>query len=143
MPWFFGRRKQKDSPPESGEEEPSSEQGDDFIFIEKKGNPMNSNTDNDESSGRLYPALGGAVSYPPPLPSNLFQQHQTEGVNYFSNVPFKLCKELQSSMNNDAAIDKLRVSEISSFIERIGNEDYSYDFFLEKSVINEMNSVSE
>jgi len=43
-------------------------------------------------------------------------------------------------MNNDLEIDGLRINEITSFIERLENQNYNYDFSLEMGVIAEMDS---
>ncbi|XP_025162216.1 uncharacterized protein LOC105191271 isoform X2 [Harpegnathos saltator] len=146
MSWLFGKKKHKDSPPDSTEEEhPSGDQSDDFVVIEKRRTSLPPNVSGEGTShSGLYPFIGGTPTYPAMSTGNLPQLSQQVDVpNYLSGVPFKLCKELQSNVNNDLDIDGLRISEILSFIERLENQNYDYDFTLEESVITEMDSRNE
>lgn len=139
MSWLFGRKKQqKDSPPsESAEEEPS-EPSEGFVIINKGPAPSPPSMAQDES---MYPSLYPHV--PPVVPSNLPKdQAQGDATHYLSGVPFKLCKQLERSMNSDLDIDRLRIDEMLSFIERIENQNYDYSFSAEEGVIAEMNSRS-
>lgn len=144
MSWLFGKKKHKDSPPDSTEEEQSSrDQSDDFVVIEKRRTslPPNVGDGNTPYPGGLYPFIGGTPTYPAMSTGNLPKLvQQADAPHYLSGVPFKLCKQLQSNMNNDLDIDGLRISEILSFIERLGNQNYDYDFILEEGVITEMDS---
>lgn len=144
MSWFFGKKKHKDSSPDSTEEEhPSGEQSDDFVVIEKRRTslPPNVGEGNTSHQGGLYPLIGGIPTYPAMSTGNLPKlSQQVDAPHYLSGVPFKLCKELQSNINNDLDIDGLRISEILSFIERLENQNHDYDFSLEEGVITEMDS---
>lgn len=144
MSWFFGKKKHKDSSPDSREEEHSSgDQSDDFVVIEKRRTslPPNVGGESTSQSSGLYPFIGGTSTYPAMSTGNLPKlSQQVEAPHYLSGVPFKLCKELQTNMNQDLDIDGLRISEILSFIERLENQSYDYDFTLEEGVITEMDS---
>ncbi|XP_014480606.1 PREDICTED: uncharacterized protein LOC106747525 isoform X2 [Dinoponera quadriceps] len=148
MSWLFGKKKHKDSPSDSTEEEqPSRDQSDDFIVIEKRRTslPPNVGGESTSQSSGLYPFIGGTpTTYPAMSTGNLPKlSQQTDAPHYLSGVPFKLSKELQSNMNNDLDIDGLRISEILSFIERLENQNYDYDFTLEEGVIAEMDSRND
>ncbi|KAL0131140.1 hypothetical protein PUN28_002603 [Cardiocondyla obscurior] len=149
MSWLFGRKKHKDSPPESRdeqEERSSTDPGDDFIVIEKRRTslPPNVGEQSTPYPSGLYPFIGGTPMNPTMSAGNLPKLTQQVDVShYLSGVPFKLCKQLQSNMNNDLEIDGLRISEIMSFIERLENQNYNYDFSLETGVISELDSRTE
>ena len=134
MSWFFGKKKHhKESPPDSPEET-STSANDDYIIIEKHANPMSPTSWS--SSGGLYPDLGNGSAGPTTVPSTPTQPQLNsvaDNVNYLQGVPFKLNK----IFDNDFEIDRLRVDEIMSFVLRIKNEDYDYDFSLERSTIIE------
>ncbi|TGZ32210.1 uncharacterized protein LOC112462585 isoform X1 [Temnothorax curvispinosus] len=151
MSWLFGKKKHKDSPPESRdeqEERPPADPGDDFIVIERRRTSLPPNVEH--STGEhgtpypsgLYPFIGGTPMNPAMSAGNLpkLAQQMDNAPHYLSGVPFKLCKQLQSNMNNDLEIDGLRISEIMSFVERLENQNYDYDFSLETGVITEMDS---
>lgn len=153
MSWFFGKKKNKESPTESTEEISSpSSQNDDYIIIEKQANPFapgpEASGNIPSGSGGLYPTLGGdrGVNLPivPPLPgsrSSALADQNTLGDTqaYLSVIPFELNKEL----DRDIELDRLRVDEIANFITRIMSQDYQYDFSVEKGVINEMDAATE
>lgn len=143
MSWLFGKKKHKDSPPDEQEERPPADPGDDFIVIERRRTSLPPNVSDHDTpypSG-LYPFIGGTPMNPTMSVDNLPKlTHQVDAPHYLSGVPFKLCKQLQSNMNNDLEIDSLRISEIMSFIERLENQNYDYDFSLETGVITEMDS---
>lgn len=140
MSWLFGKKKHhKDSPPDSTEEEQLPEQEDGFVTVEPRPAPQPPSL---PSSG-LYPYIGQVPPYrtsPNDLPKG---NNQDETTHYLSGVPFKLCKRLEHSMNSDLEIDRLRISEILSFIERIEQQNYEYEFTLEQGVIAEMNSSQD
>ncbi|XP_017792991.1 PREDICTED: uncharacterized protein LOC108574856, partial [Habropoda laboriosa] len=69
--------------------------------------------------------------------------NQGDTAHYLNGIPFKLCKQLEYNMNNDSEIDKLRISEILSFIEKIEGKSYDYSFSLEKDIVAEMNSKTD
>ncbi|XP_032688345.1 uncharacterized protein LOC116852260 isoform X2 [Odontomachus brunneus] len=144
MSWFFGKKKHKDSPPDSTEEEhPSGDQSDDFVVVERRRTSLPPNVGGESTSHHsgLYPLIGGTPTYPAMSTGNLPKlSQQMEAPHYLSGVPFKLCKKLQSNMNQDLDIDGLRISEILSFIERLESQNYDYDFALEEGVITEMDS---
>ncbi|XP_033219276.1 uncharacterized protein LOC117174344 isoform X2 [Belonocnema kinseyi] len=141
MSWFFGKKKhQKDSPPSSPEETPQG-RGDEFIFIERKNPEPNPGDIGARSSG-LYPSISGLPYYPPMSAQNLPQIPQPDNFNYLNCIPFKYGEDLEKSIHNDMDIDRLRVNEIMSFIERIQKEDTGYGFQVEKSVIAEMDSAN-
>ncbi|XP_011255701.1 uncharacterized protein LOC105250971 isoform X1 [Camponotus floridanus] len=151
MSWLFGKKKHKDSPPESREEQEQEQQtsansGDDFVVIERRRTSLPPNVDGPSTpypSG-LYPFIGGTPMYPTMSADNLPKlSQQVDAPHYLSGVPFKLCKHLESNMNNDLEIDDLRISEILSFIERLENQNYDYDFSLETGVITEMASRTD
>ena len=146
MSWFFGKKKQhRESPPETPQEHTPSD--DNFIFVEQNNQPSS-------NPGNLYPSLNNDVSnfhisnpvapYPM-MPNQLVvkQSSQDGHTSYMGGVPFKFCRELERSMNEDLVIDKLRLNEIHSFIERINVQHYNYSFNTERSVISEMNSQNE
>ena len=141
MSWFFGKKKHhRDSPPESPEEE-SAPADEGFIFIEKRNQPGPNDTPS------LYPSLTNITPYPamPQIPpAQVPKQNSQEGpCNDLSCIPFKLCRDLERNMNEDLVIDKLRLKEIESFINRINVESYEYDFSGERSVIAEIDSQNE
>ncbi|XP_008548520.1 uncharacterized protein LOC103571941 [Microplitis demolitor] len=154
MSWFFGKKKNKESPTESTEEISPTSQNDDYILIEKQVNPFAPNLPGSDSGGNLpsgssalYPALSGdrMINQPiPPLPGSRPTTSADKNIlgdtqAYLSIIPFELNKEL----DKDPELDRLRVDEISNFISRIMSEDYQYDFSVEKGVINEMEAVTE
>jgi len=144
MSWIFGKKKQKESPPSTPEEEPAPSQDEGFIFIEQRNQP---NADNNTPS--LYPNLNDMTSpYPsyPPMPVPVAvpkQSSQDSQTHDLTSIPFKFCRDLERTMNEDLMIDKMRLEEISSFMNRINRENYDYKFNLERSVINEINSQNE
>lgn len=146
MSWFFGKKKHRESPLDSTEEEqqPSTaDHGDDFVVIERRRTslPPNVGSENTSCPSGLYPFIGGSPTYPAMSTGNLSKLSQhADAPHYLSGVPFKLCKQLESNMNNDLEIDGLRISEIMSFVERLENQNYDYDFSLEEGVITEMDS---
>lgn len=142
MSWFFGRKKhQKDSATDSAEEEQPSGQTDDYVFVNDWPNPMPPNvTARTGSGGNLYPSVPPVSDYGGSLTGDLKDFNQGDNAHYLTGVPFKLCKRLDSNLNNDFELDKLRISEMLSFIERIRNQNYDYSFSVEESVVAEMNS---
>lgn len=142
MSWFFGRKKhQKDSPTDSAEEEHSSGQTDDYVLVNEWPNPMPPNVTARTGSGsNLYPSVPPVSDYGGSLTDDLKEFNQGEHAHYLAGVPFKLCKRLDTNLNNDLELDKLRISEMLSFIERIRNQNYDYSFSVEESVVAEMNS---
>lgn len=149
MSWLFGKKKHKDSPPESRDEQEqqtSADSGDDFIVIERRRTslPPNVGGQGTPYPSGLYPLIGGTPMNPTMSTGDLPKlSQQADAPHYLSGVPFKLCKHLESNMNNDLEIDGLRISEILSFIERLENQNYDYDFSLETGVITEMNSRTD
>ncbi|KAJ8683065.1 hypothetical protein QAD02_018857 [Eretmocerus hayati] len=133
---FFGKKKNRESPPSSPEEgTPPSD--DNFVFIEKRGQ---TGPDSENKTPSLYPSLTNIDAYPSvPIPA-VRQISQDSHTSDLSTIQFKLCRELQRSMNDDLVIDKLRLDEIVSFMRRINQRDYEYEFTVERSVIAEMNS---
>lgn len=147
MSWFFGKKKQqRDSPPSSPEtENPPPGQGDEFIFVERRGNrPIPGpgiNEGSDTPGENLYPNINNVPQYPAPA-VKLLKQNSVEPIqNILNGLPFKLCKELVDNINDDVEIDRHRVNEILAYILRLENDDVVYDFSIEKSVINEMDSA--
>lgn len=138
MSWFFGKKKhQRDSPPSSPEPE-NPGQGDGFIFVERRGNEVPEAPQGGEG---LYPNIGNVPQYPP-MPAVPKQTVSVDPIqNILNDLPFKLCKQLVSNVNDDIEIDRHRVNEILSYILRLENEEILYDFSVEKNVINEMNSA--
>lgn len=147
MSWLFGKKKHKDSPPESREEQEqqtSANSGDDFVVIERRRTSLPPNGPSTPYPSGLYPFIGGTPMNPAMSADNLPKlSQQADAPHYLSGVPFKLCKRLESNMNNDLEIDDLRISEILSFIERLENQNYDYDFSLETGVITEMASRTD
>ncbi|OAD55106.1 hypothetical protein WN48_05581 [Eufriesea mexicana] len=145
MSWFFGRRKQqKQSPPYSTEEKQTSEQDDGIVFVEKWPEMVPTNKPYDTvpyPSGNIYPCV---PEFEHVLPAGSSKDiNQGENTHYLNGVPFKLCRRLEINMNNDFEIDKLRISEILSFIERIKDQNYDYSFSVEESIIAEMNCITD
>ncbi|XP_043477383.1 uncharacterized protein LOC122508228 isoform X1 [Leptopilina heterotoma] len=143
MSWLFGKKKhQKDSPPDTPEEATPVEQGDDFIFIERR-NPGGSIGENDARGNNLYPSISGMPYYPPLQQNKIQQNPQIDSQpNYINGIPFKYSKDFERSILNDMDIDRLRVNEILNYIERIQNDDADYTFQVEKSVIAEMDCAN-
>ncbi|KAK2584194.1 hypothetical protein KPH14_006619 [Odynerus spinipes] len=130
MSWFFGKKKHhKESLAESFE---------DLTTI-----PPNIPEETPQPSTGLYPLISGVPTYPIPSTDLPKQNQQADVQHYLNGVPFKLCKQLENNMNNDFEIDRLRVNEIMSFINRIEEQNFDYEFSLEKSVISEMNSAND
>lgn len=146
MSWLFGKKKHKDSPPESRDEQEERPPADpdDFVIIEKRRTslPPNVGEQGTPYPSGLYPFIGGSTPLNPTMSTGNLPKltQQMDAPHYLSGVPFKLCKQLQSNMNNDLEIDSLRISEITSFVERLENQNYNYDFSLETGVIAEMDS---
>ncbi|XP_044001978.1 uncharacterized protein LOC122848165 [Aphidius gifuensis] len=153
MSWLFGKKKQKESPTDSAEETTSvgPSQPDDYIIIEKQGNPfapMNpaSGSVSSSSGNSLYPYLNdGSMNYPS-VPSTIPQQinnnnNQIEQQNYLTGVPFKLSKQFDDDQNNE--IERLKIDEIISYYSRVNVDNFNYDFGLEESVINELESTTD
>lgn len=141
MSWFFGKKKVKDSPPDSGEEASSStSNADDYILVERQTNlppSIAGGPGNDPSIKPfgLYPHLQDQPMNPPAIPSNLSQMDVLcDMTRYLQCVKFQLNKKFE----NDIEIDRLHADEILSFILKVKSDDYDYDFSLENSVINEM-----
>lgn len=148
MSWLFGKKKHKDSPPDSREEQEeqaSANQADDFVIVEKRRTSLPPNVGEGGQGtpypSGLYPFIGGTPMNPAMSTGNLPKlSQQVDAPHYLSGVPFKLCRQLESNMNNDLEIDGLRINEILSFVERLENQNYDYDFSLETGVIAEMDS---
>lgn len=128
MSWIFGKKKSKESPVDVDRTVCQTPP------IAQDGTPYPSS---------LYPFIGGTPTYPSPSSDLTKQSQQPDVQHYLSRVPFKLSKQLESNMNNDFEIDRLRVNEILSFVQRIEEQNFDYDFSLEKSVITEMNSTND
>lgn len=147
---FFLKKKQSpDTPPEEIIQGPQSEStenanaGDDFIFVEKKG-------ENDPSrqppANNMYPPIpprfGVAPQYPPiPYPphgaqSSNVNTHQT-AVPYVHDVPFVLAPQL--CVKNTFDLTQTQVDGILAFLTRQISLDESeeYSFALERSIQNE------
>ncbi|OXU27146.1 hypothetical protein TSAR_010055 [Trichomalopsis sarcophagae] len=140
MSWFFGKKKHRDSPPDSPQEPAPSDDGE-FIFIERRNQPE---PNADDKPPSLYPSLSNITPYPSMPMAPFVKQGSQEGpTNYLTNIPFKFCKELERNMNEDLVIDQLRLNEIESFIKRINADNYNYEFSVERSVIAEMDSQNE
>ncbi|CAK9798604.1 hypothetical protein ANTQUA_LOCUS1655 [Anthophora quadrimaculata] len=142
MSWIFGRKKQqKDTLPDSTEEDQSLEQSDEFVHVPRWPGTNTGQETATYPSGNLYP-------YVPPVPElgqlssgdSSKDLNQGDTAHYLNGVPFKLCKQLEYNMNNDSEIDNLRISEILSFIEKIEDQSYDYSFSLEESIVAEMSS---
>ncbi|XP_020299865.1 uncharacterized protein LOC109863755 [Pseudomyrmex gracilis] len=149
MSWLFGRKKHKDSPPSSRdeqEEQLTSDLKDDFLVVEKRSSSLPSEVGNQDTSypSGLYPFIGGTPMNPALSDLNLPKRSQQVDVpHYLSGVPFKLCKQLESKLNDNLEIDGLRINEILSFVERLENQNYDYDFSLEANVIRELSSIAD
>ncbi|XP_076291557.1 uncharacterized protein LOC143214410 [Lasioglossum baleicum] len=145
MSWLFGWKKnQKGYPSEAGEDGKPSDESDEYIIIEKKLAPQ---PPQPGQSGPGYPT-GSMYPYIPPVSefSSMTVDpaaSQGESTRFLNDIPFKLCKRLEILKNNDFEIDRLRIGEILSFIERIESSDYSYSFSLEEDVKAEMNNLSD
>ncbi|XP_066589080.1 uncharacterized protein [Prorops nasuta] len=140
MSWLFGKKKNhKESPTDSTEEEQTVEQGSDFIFVERKENIISPIIPGSGTSNSLYPNMSGMPAYPPSMP-HAPPKPDVDHIPYLSGVPFKLCKQLERSLNDDFDIDLLRVNEICSFIERTQSKNYNYNFEFEESIASEMTS---
>ncbi|KAK0085941.1 hypothetical protein PV325_008042 [Microctonus aethiopoides] len=150
MSWLFGKKKHKESPTDSSEEASGSNQSDDYIIVERRGNPfdpniasLNENNSGSSGNSNIYPFLD-VTKMPPPLPSSsssssFNQQDDILGdtQTYLNVIQFQLSKQF----DNDYEIDRINVDEISSYILRIKDEEYNYDFSLEKSVITEISTT--
>ncbi|KZC05442.1 PREDICTED: uncharacterized protein LOC107193855 [Dufourea novaeangliae] len=140
MSWLFGRKKdQKEPSLEPTEEEQTSREDEGYVFVEKRPAPpvppRVGQTATEFPTGDYISSISGYSSL-----SIHSSNNQGESTHYLNDVPFKLCKQLESSMKNDFEIDRLRIGEILSFIERIQTDSYNYNFSLEEGVIAEMNS---
>ncbi|XP_076375157.1 uncharacterized protein LOC143258843 [Megalopta genalis] len=144
MAWLFSWKKnQKVEPAEdTGTEEDNAE----YVFVEKKRQAPLPPSQSDQS-GPGYPT-GNLYPYIPP--GSEFSSmtidptvNQGESTRFLNDIPFKLCKRLEIQKNNDLEIDRLRINEIVSFIERIESNDYNYSFSVEEGVTAEMNSIND
>ncbi|XP_076223229.1 uncharacterized protein LOC143174470 [Nomia melanderi] len=146
MSWLFGWKKhQKGSPQESTEETKGSDRNEDYVFVDDAPASLPTHPYARNAPGypteNLYPLVPPVSEY-----SSLSidtASNQGESSRYLNDIPFKLCKQLEIIENNDFEVDRLRVGEILSFIERIENDDYSYNFSVEESVVAEMNSGND
>lgn len=145
MSWLFARKKhQKSSPNESTAEARGSERNEDYVFVNMPASlpphqyPRNAP---EYPTENLYPSVPSVSGYPSLSIDTATSQGESN--RYLNDVPFKLCKQLKIIENNDFEVYSLRISEILSFIERIDNDDYSYNFSVEESVIAEMNSTND
>ncbi|XP_011496683.1 PREDICTED: uncharacterized protein LOC105361269 [Ceratosolen solmsi marchali] len=135
MSWFFGKKKHHRETPLSPEDETrQSHEG--FVFVKQNQPGSNYN----ERSSNLYPSLSNITPYPPTQTPFVKEGLQENNINDLSNIPFKFCKELERSINEDSVIDQLRLDEIAKFFKKVNKADYDYEFSLEQSVIDEMNS---
>ncbi|XP_076634163.1 uncharacterized protein LOC143348145 isoform X2 [Colletes latitarsis] len=149
MSWFFGKKKyQKDSPPEFTEEEqPSDSVIEGFVHIKKYPAPPPPTLDLAQDAvelrgNNLYPYIPPGSVYSATLPMDSTKDHvHGDGMHYLNGVPFKLCKQLE--VVKDIEIDKLRISEVLSYIENVELQNYNYNFSIEKSVVTEMNSTND
>lgn len=153
MSWLFGKKKQKESPTDPTEETSSvgPSQSDDYVIIERRGNPLApinpvSGNVSSPSGNSLYPYLNdGSINYPS-VPSTIPQQinntnNQIEQQNYLTGVPFELSKQFGDDRDNE--IERLKIDEIISYYSRVNVDSYNYDFGLEESVINELESTTD
>lgn len=139
MSWFFKKKHPKPSTSDSYEDLTIAAQEENF--------PTSSNIQDGlpyPNSG-LYPFIGDVpTSESQKLPTDSSKQNQqADTQHYLNDVPFKLCGQLNNNLNNDFELDILRVNEILSFIQRIEEQNFDYDFSLEKSVISEMDSAND
>lgn len=147
MSWLFGKKEHPKHPlPEPVEEDISMDQCEGYEFVRKRPAPQPPPATQDATvypSGNLYPYVPSVPDYSNASSTYLSKDHsQEEAAHYLSGIPFKLCKQLEISMNNDAETDRLRINEILSFVDRIDSRSYDYSFSVEESVIAEMNSRS-
>lgn len=143
MSWLFGRKKhQKESPTDSAEEELQTDQNEGFVHVKKAPAPPPpvQGSGSSQANAGLYPDLDGTGTYPTNPQASLNNRSNQEAPHYLSGVPFKLCRQLERDINDDLEIDKLRIGEIVSFIDRIDGQNFDYTFELEQSVIAEMES---
>ncbi|XP_076648460.1 uncharacterized protein LOC143356551 [Halictus rubicundus] len=146
MSWLFGWKKnQKGYASEAGEDEKPSNEGEgDYIFVEKRlapQPPQPGQSGPGYPTGSLYPCIPPISEYSSMTIDSATSQG--ESTRFLNDIPFKLCKRLEIIKNNDFEIDRLRIGEIMSLIERIESSDYSYSFSLEEDVKAEMNSAGD
>lgn len=143
MSWWFGKKKQqKDSPPDSTEEDQTSDSNEGFVHV-CKHEPEPSNIPGYPTTN-LYPYVPPMGEFGQPAFSNSSKDfNQGDNVHYLHGVPFKLCKYLENNLNNDFEIEKLKIGEIVSLLQRINDDSYDYSFSLEDSVVAEMNSAND
>ncbi|XP_017879957.1 uncharacterized protein LOC108624879 [Ceratina calcarata] len=143
MSWWFGKKKQQK---DSTEEEQPSEPNNGFVHVYHPGPvpPNVSQTPTGYPTGNLYPHVPPVDEFGQPVfPDSSKNFNQGDNVHYLHGVPFKLCKQLENSLNDDFEIEKLKISEIVSLLQRIEDENYDYTFSLEDSVVAEMNCTND
>ncbi|XP_078046165.1 uncharacterized protein LOC144474777 [Augochlora pura] len=141
MAWLFPWKKNQ-KVEDNGTEEDDGE----YIFVEKKRQAPLPPPQPDQS-GPGYPT-GSLYPYIPPVAEYSSMTidpaaNQGESTRFINDIPFKLCKRLNVLINNDFEIDRLRINEILTFIQRIESNDYSYSFSVEEGVTAEMNSMND
>lgn len=139
---FFGKKKPAESPtdePIQGQADATRQNnGDDFIFVERK-----SDADPPAPGGGriMYPPMPqsayGPMPYPPAIPAR-----QTMGtgpinapINYLQDIPFELSPQLKTKDRFSGT--QVEVDAILAFLTRQMSVADDYTFTLERSVQND------
>lgn len=147
---FFGKKKPAETPtdePIQGQADATKQNnGDDFIFVERK-------TDADPpalgggAGGLMYPPMPqsayGPMPYPPAIPARQTMGTGPNGainapINYLQDIPFELSPQLKTKDRFSGT--QIQVDAILAFLTRQMSVDAladDYTFTLERSVQND------
>ncbi|XP_065363890.1 uncharacterized protein LOC135957135 [Calliphora vicina] len=145
LSFFLKKKHSPDTPPEEiiqGSSEPAPSNGDDFIFVEKKGNDGPTPQPPPHHMYPPMPPAFGATPYPMmPYPphgshSNTVNTNQS-AVPYVHDVPFVLAPQL--CLKNTFDLTQTQVDGILAVMTRqmSVDEKEDYNFALERSIQNE------
>ncbi|EDW07065.1 uncharacterized protein LOC6584088 [Drosophila mojavensis] len=141
---LFGKRKPAETPTEEviqgPADGPKQNNGDDFIFVERK---PDSDPSTAPGAGMMYPPIPqsayGPMPYPPPLaPRNALGPNLSAPISYLQDIPFELSPQLATKDRFNYT--QTQVDGILALMTRQLSVDAmaeEYTFALERSVQND------
>ncbi|XP_030378108.1 uncharacterized protein LOC115626783 [Scaptodrosophila lebanonensis] len=139
---IFGKKKPSEPQPDDviqGPADAQKQNGDDFIFVERKSDVVDPNT---ATGGGIYPPMPPAsftsLPYPPSLGPRTAAGGAALPINYLQDIPFELSPQLATKDRYMGT--QMQVDEILALMTRQLSVDESaeeYTFALERSVQNE------